>query len=498
MNFAMSEVAWPNPSRARLLIGAALKYVACCYCIVRPSSVMENLEQSIRDPAWGHPLLRSKFWALFAVGELCSTRSIGSQSFPGITFFSQASKVLGLLDELPRTDSIELLLILSFYSMVLHRRYSAYILAGTAMRSAIVAGLHLNVPESQLPDPGTREHRKRLFWTAYIFDRMWASKLGHPPAIQDDDIGVDLPSETSVGQLANDFAGSAYHIANIRLASLLTKIIRSVYSLHKQSHGENLSTRVHKSLQDLQAWVEELPPHLQIDHSSEKTHDLKTVSLHLAFNQCVILATRPILLHTLRTQVAESPLRTSSSLSGPPVPASASALAEASIRCARHSLRLLMQSWIDGSFGTFDCLFTQYLFSSLTILAISSLLETKDSCSDHDSFEEAARLLAQLREAGSCVAQEYCNHVDVMKPALTAYLQRRLSSRAPDGPNASGVPEPVSSIGWTSPAGTTTVGMALAEPSLQRLLEQPMLDLQFLEDALNDEGLYWPDFNAGT
>ncbi|KAL1614668.1 hypothetical protein SLS54_009541 [Diplodia seriata] len=285
MNFAMSEVAWPNPSRARLLIGAALKYVACCYCIVRPSSVMENLEQSIRDPAWGHPLLRSKFWALFAVGELCSTRSIGSQSFPGITFFSQASKVLGLLDELPGTDSIELLLILSFYSMVLHRRYSAYILAGTAMRSAIVAGLHLNVPESQLPDPGTREHRKRLFWTAYIFDRMWASKLGHPPAIQDDDIGVDLPSETSVGQLASDFAGSAYHIANIRLASLLTKIIRSVYSLHKQSHGENLSTRVHKSLQDLQAWVEELPPHLQIDHSSEKTHDLKTVSLHLAFNQ---------------------------------------------------------------------------------------------------------------------------------------------------------------------------------------------------------------------
>lgn len=154
------------------------------------------------------------------------------------------------------------------------------------MRSAIVAGLHLNVPESQLPDPGVREHRKRLFWAAYIFDRMWASKLGHPPAIQDDDIGVDLPSEPPVGsECSNDFTDSAYHVANIKLTSLLTKVVRSVYSLRKQNQGENLSTRIHQSLKDLQAWVEELPPHLQIDHSSDATHDLKTISLHLAFNQ---------------------------------------------------------------------------------------------------------------------------------------------------------------------------------------------------------------------
>lgn len=154
------------------------------------------------------------------------------------------------------------------------------------MRSAIVAGLHLNVPESQLPDPGVREHRKRLFWTAYIFDRMWASKLGHPPATQDDDIGVDLPSESPVGsKSSNDFTDSAYHVANIRLTSLLTKVIRSVYSLRKQNHGESLSTRIHQSLKDLQAWVESLPPQLQIDQSSEATHDLKTISLHLAFNQ---------------------------------------------------------------------------------------------------------------------------------------------------------------------------------------------------------------------
>ncbi|KAK0638023.1 putative transcriptional regulatory protein C3C7.04 [Lasiodiplodia hormozganensis] len=490
MNLAGFEVAWPSPSRARFLIGAALNYVSRCYCLVRRSSVMEGLEQSIRDPTWGNPLLHCKFWALFAVGELCSTRSVGTQGFPGIAFFSQSLKVLGLLDELPGLDSIELLLLISFYSMALHRRYSAYILAGTAMRSAIVAGLHLNVPESQLPDPGVREHRKRLFWIAYIFDRMWASKLGHPPAIQDDDIGVDLPSEPPVGsKYSNDFTDSAYHVANIRLTSLLTKVIRSVYSLRKQNQGDSLSTRVHQSLKDLQSWVESLPPQLQIDHSSETTHDLKTISLHLAFNQCVILATRPVLLHTLRSHIADLRSRTPSSSPAPPVPASASTLAEASIRCARHSFRLLTQSWIDGSFATFDCHFTQYLFSALTILAVSSLLETKDSGGDRDAFEEAARLLDQLRAAGSCVAQEYGSHVEAMRAAVGGYVKRTTGE-------AAGVQqqEAVVSGGRTA----ETVGMTSAEPSLRELLEQPFIDLQFLEDAVDYEGLYWPDLSAGA
>lgn len=88
MNLAGFEVAWPSPSRARFLIGAALNYVSRCYCLVRRSSIMEDLEQSIRDPTWGNPLLHCKFWALFAVGELCSTRSVGTQGFPGIAFFS--------------------------------------------------------------------------------------------------------------------------------------------------------------------------------------------------------------------------------------------------------------------------------------------------------------------------------------------------------------------------------------------------------------------------
>nr|XP_036577946.1 fungal specific transcription factor domain-containing protein [Colletotrichum truncatum]KAF6785076.1 fungal specific transcription factor domain-containing protein [Colletotrichum truncatum] len=376
-------------------------------------------------------------------------------------------------------------------------------MSGTAMRMAIVMGLHLNIPESQLPDPDMREHRKRLFWTTYIFDRIWASKLGHPSAIQDNDIGVDLPSEPVIGQaFGTDFDDTAYHIASLRLAALVTKTVRSIYGQRNQ--GEvTLSTRVQQALKDLRSWVEDLPSHLQIDNPDSGP---KPTSLHLSFNQCAILATRPILLHILRTHVATWPA--SSPVTESQVPPSAITLSEACIRCARHSIRLLTDSWIDGSFATFDYFYTQYLFSALTILAASSLLNGPESRSDREAFEESARFLSQLRDAGNFAAQEYCHHVDVMKADLEKFCAKRmgLESELPGPPGGLGE-NPPRLLGPATSANFgpapmlpahTTGGMALAEPSLEELLAQPVLDLQFLEASFYDDlqGLYWPDFST--
>ncbi|TDZ20293.1 putative transcriptional regulatory protein [Colletotrichum orbiculare MAFF 240422] len=478
-----SEVVWPTPSRSRFLVEVALKYVGRRYHVVRRSSVMEDLEQSIHNPSWGDVMLRSKLWALFAIGELYSTRSIPSvKDFPGMAYFAKASRIMGLLDERPGTDSIEIMLLISFYSLALNRRYSAFVMSGTAMRMAIVMGLHLNIPESQLRDPGTREHRKRLFWTTYIFDRIWASKLGHPSAIQDSDIGVDLPSDPAPGSpSSDDFDDTAYHIASLRLAARVTRTVRSIYGQRNQGDA-SLSNRVQQALRDLRAWVEDLPSHLQI--SSPDTAP-KPISLHLSFNQ---VAAWP------------SPSLTSQ------VPASAITLAEACIRCARHSVRLLTDSWIDGSFATFDYFYTQYLFSALTILGASSLLEGPESRGDREAFEESARFLSQLRDAGNYAAQEYCHHVDVMKADLEAFHAKRMGLGTDLSDARSFMDESARLQSQsTAFAGSlpirplhTTAGMALAEPSLEELLAQPMLDLQFLESSFYDDlqEFYWPDFST--
>ncbi|UQC88385.1 fungal specific transcription factor [Colletotrichum lupini] len=556
-----SDVAWPTPSRSRFLVEVALKYVARRYHVVRRSAVMRDLEQSIHNPSWGDLMLRSKLWALFAIGELYSTRSIPSEKdFPGMPYFAKASRVLGVLDERPGTDSIEIMLLLSFYSLALNRRYSAFVMSGTAMRMAIVMGLHLNIPESQLRDPDLREHRKRLFWTTYIFDRIWASKLGHPTAIQDSDVGVDLPSEAEndgvavVRTHATDFEDTAYHVASLRLAALITKTVRSIYGQRSQGEATTLSTRVQQALKDLRAWVEDLPAHLQLDNAGTGP---KPISLHLSFNQvlesrtdahlkrqsftnacsfkCAILATRPILLHILRTKVASWPSATTTTETQQ-VPASAITLSEACIRCARHSIRLLTESWIDGSFATFDYFYTQYLFSALTILAASSLLQDSTSGAgttpndDKEAFEESVRFLSQLRDAGNFAAMEYCHHVDVMRAELDRFYAKRMgrvdaeqqqtqtqvSSTSSYGevlpPSHGPGPEPESGPLMSSQfgpsgasglpvrpgTGPTTAGMALTEPSLEELLAQPVLDLQFLEASFYDDlqALYWPDFSA--
>ncbi|KAF5532490.1 positive activator of transcription [Fusarium napiforme] len=405
------DCPWPIPSRARLLVNVALKYVSRTYYIVRKSQILEGLEQTIVNPHSADSLLRSKLWVLFAIGEMYSTRTAAKdRNFPGMAYFARATRILRIISERPRIDAIEIRLLLSFYSLALNRRYTAYALAGSSVRLSVVMGLHLNVPESQLRDAGAREHRNRVWWTAYSFDRMWASRLGHPVTIQDDDIEVDLPTDPVLDTPSDDFADSSYFIAGLRLARLAAKVINAIYTRRPQQ--KTLSQRVQEALRDLRAFVEELPPHLHIEPTDAPEPSPKPLSLHLYFNQVAITATRPILLHVLRTHVSawDTQPRTE-----PQIPVSAMTLSEACIRCARHSCRLLIDCWIDGSFATFDYFYTQYLFSSATVLAISSLIDGKECRSDKEQFESAAQFLHQLKENGNFAAEEFCRHVDAMK-----------------------------------------------------------------------------------
>ncbi|KAH7126141.1 fungal-specific transcription factor domain-containing protein [Dactylonectria macrodidyma] len=495
---ALSDIdcPWPFPSRARLLVNVALKYVTRCYHIVRRSQVLEGLELAIQNPQSSDSLMKSKLWALFAIGEMYSTRTPAVETnFPGMGYFARATRVLRIVSERPRIDTVEIRLLLSFYSLALNRRYTAYALAGSSVRLSVVMGLHLNVPESQLSDPSVREHRNRVWWTAFTFDRMWASRLGHPVAIQEEFIEVDLPKDLGPGNDSDDFKDAAYLIASLQLARLAGRISYSIYSRNPQE--TSLSQRVQEALKSLRNWVEELPAHLHLDpKDSTAEPSPKPLSLHLYFNQCVITATRPILLHVLRTHVATWDTQSNTD---DQVPASAMTLAEACVRCARHSCRLLIECWIDGSFATFDYFYTQYLFSAATVLAISSLLDGKDYRNDREQFESSVQFLEQLRETGNFAAGEFCQHTDAMKVTMAAAQARRGDFAMPVAapPLMDDASLGTLDVGAAFAAGATA-GMALSEPSLQELLSQPILDLQFINASMyqdESQGLYWPDIS---
>ena len=167
-------------------------------------------------------------------------------------------------------------------------------------------------------------------------------------------------------------------------------------------------------------------------------------------------------------------------------------LAETCIQCARHSYRLLSEAWIHGSFAIFDYLKAQYLFSSSTILAISSLLGSARSQNDEEDFYNAAEILKQLDQNGNFGAEEFCQHLDEMKKLMgEANAERNHEQTGTVGTASGSVAQGVILPNYDGITG----GMALAEPSLQEFLAEPDLNLQ-LSDTPTFEGMqtpYWPE-----
>ncbi|KAF2439352.1 hypothetical protein P171DRAFT_436048 [Karstenula rhodostoma CBS 690.94] len=484
---AETDRQWPTPARARFLVKVALNTICRYYHIVLKTVVLESLEEAIKLDGKCERLKIAKLLALFALGEAYSARSADQGStFPGLIYFVQSRRMVSIPAERPQVDSVEIALLLTLYSFILNRRHSAYVLASSAVRNCLVMGMQLNVPEHQYRNRRAREHRTRLWWSAYVLDRACASKLGLPTSIADDDIYVDGPSGEGIDDADEDFDDVDYSLRSIEISRIAAQCTREIYGRRK-FHCP-FSQRVQSVLKEFTKWMDSLPSkfHLKNDGSSSlQRHHI--VYLHLRLNQGVILATRPILLHALRVhqQSRKDPPTN-------PIPIlsdSASTLAETCAQCARHSYRIITDAWIHGTFTTFDYFNTQYLFSAATILAVSSLLPTPQSSSDGENFDNAVELLKQLAQSGSFGAKEFCEHIDAMKQSMAAARNEVPQSTL-------GTTAEIQQSSMNAFAGTCmTAGMALAEPSFQGFLAETNLDMQALDNP-SFYGLqtpYWPE-----
>ncbi|KAF9870605.1 C6 transcription factor [Colletotrichum karsti] len=286
MNLAETSCPWPSPPKARLLVEVALRVVSGCFHIVRRSCVLDAVEMSHQVPTWKDYSVKCKIWALFAIGEMYSSRATRvNQDFPGLHYFAKATKILNYLGERPTMDLLETRLILSLYSLAVNRQYAAYTLVGSSVRMAIIMGLHISITPDQLDDVAVREHRTRLWWTAHVMDCLCSSRLGHRPTVHDDDIKANFPCnvEPTESTLA-DFPDASYLTANAKLSAIMSKIIRSVYG--NQSSGINLSERVKQALDDLSTWTQDLPPEFHLDNMTASKHsNLSLIYLRLTLNQ---------------------------------------------------------------------------------------------------------------------------------------------------------------------------------------------------------------------
>lgn len=168
-------------------------------------------------------------------------------------------------------ESLRAILLLSQYIALRPPKASLWLLSGTAFRLAVDLGMLWETEESKLPmDPETLNDRRRLWYSAYLFDRLLCITLGRPFGMEDQGINVGLPVPPDEEEADSHAARSQNCL--IRLAQLQSEIKHVLYS---QFMGSPLAyPRVNYALwiEDLktrlQAWRDSIPPPSEAHPSS--------------------------------------------------------------------------------------------------------------------------------------------------------------------------------------------------------------------------------------
>ncbi|KAJ5311029.1 hypothetical protein N7476_006889 [Penicillium atrosanguineum] len=477
-------IPWPTLSQARLLIQVVFNQVGRVYHLMLRKSTVEELELAYRQADFDDPVLTCKtckFFALFALGEVYSARSNSNLecAVPGAAYYVNAMMLIPILPERPSLTHIEALLLLSLYSYFLNRRHSGFLLVGSAMRLGLTLGLHHDIPESQCPDPIDRQHRIRLWWGIYIFDRMYGSKVGYPIQIADDDIFVEMPSDALTEDRDEQFSDTQFLVASIDLARITGQVIEKLYSRKKQP--DSFLQREQKLLIALKQWSQGLPPHIRLSRDGYIPKNV--VSLHLQLNQCIMLATRPILLHALMQYRSSKPIGDKDT--SPTNTQTLKTLGDACIHAARHTHSLIVEEWTNGTMPIYGYFYAHYLFSSALIMVISSEIHT-ENCNDFALFETATEILRAMSDHGNLAATEFHDNLECVRQCLN----KKRGSRARNSLPSEAYLNPSEPLTlFTDPAARPSE-MGLPEVSL------PTDDMGFLGQNM-EEFLALPDVDFG-
>ncbi|KAJ5782065.1 hypothetical protein N7457_003839 [Penicillium paradoxum] len=509
MKMRNPTVEWPSLPRARLLLQIVFSQVTRVYHLVLRKSTSDQLEDIYRKNNFEDSVLKCKFFALFALGEVYSARSPPGLecNVPGVGYYVNALTMIPILPERPSLAHIESILLLSLYSFFLNRRHSAYLLVGSAMRLGLTLGLNHNIPEGICPDPVQREHRTRLWWAIYSLDRMYGSKVGWPVQIADEDVYVEMPSNVP-GDIHDDHTSDTeFLVASIQLARITGQVIDQVYS--RKRFPESFLQREQRLLLSLKEWCCALPPHIRLNRDGPIPKNV--ISLHLQFNQCIMLASRPILLHTLIQATCHEPNQDEGTRTN--IRQTLKTLSDACIHAARHTHSLIIEEWTNGSLPVFGYFYAHYLFSSALIMVISSLVYPENS-NDFALFEAAFEILRTMSSHGNLAATEFYDNLEGLKQCLDT----RISSEIDHTQNASsriadtltdGLMMPSSQLGTlgniasmteatASTNSNSTNDMAFLGESMEEFLAQPDVDFDLLAPSLADAVYSWPNLSLWT
>ncbi|RYP73810.1 hypothetical protein DL771_003388 [Monosporascus sp. 5C6A] len=274
----------------------------------------------MRDMACGDPyfsklLLNAIYFGASKFGPRHEVRRVPDDvRTAGWQFRQRVRELLGGALDKSEVTTIQALLVMTNSLFALgDERSAAWLYAGLAFRMIVDLGMHvdtLDLASTRKFSDEDYEIRRRVFWAAFVVDKVQSLYQGRPVSIKESDTLVPIKFHDSYEELENwapfaystqssaTYLGSpAYSISTFRhlcqLSVILSDILSTIYTERSfdSSPGE-LSSKLESIHLKLTTWHSLLPKHLAVDVKKEPiTPPPHVLSLHISVNSFMSCAT---------------------------------------------------------------------------------------------------------------------------------------------------------------------------------------------------------------
>ncbi|ODV77485.1 uncharacterized protein CANTADRAFT_35782, partial [Suhomyces tanzawaensis NRRL Y-17324] len=337
-------------------------------------------------------------------------------TLPGSGFFYQSSELFtglfasGAIDNVSKDGGIEVMLLYAFYLQVADCTIASYFYFGLALRSTLILGWHVDADKENL-NRFELEHRRRIWWTVYMYERMLSSKAGLPLSFADDSVSTELPIDFSIDlsdfpKDENDVRGyyifpSAEYINNCVTITQINAIILS--SLYTKQPTFNILPVVSDLVHKLIAWKNALPEFLKVDMSGDNFRVTRLiVNLMTEYFQGMNLAVRPLLFHFATKKLKELQAQNSTNKYVDLTKYSKNVLTllnasfQASINTIKSIWALLPENMV-ALFGWMD---REYLFTSAsTLILFNASFGVHEATKEH--LDHALTIFTKMKRLGN-------------------------------------------------------------------------------------------------
>ncbi|QBM89841.1 Zn(2)-Cys(6) binuclear cluster domain-containing protein [Metschnikowia aff. pulcherrima] len=399
--------------------------VAEIYGFFAASNLLEKSHPATLPPMSPVPLCH--FFSLLAFAEQLLNLSLDPLSLsvlvqspakkvPGKDFFSIATKLFHLSYEQPSIQFIQSLVILGLFACNLNRYNTVYNFFGVALRSAVANGYHrrmeppVNLGAEELERHKVYEEKtKRLWWSIFVVDNIWAARMNMPVHIDYTDTDVALPTEGPVIRLKDTYDAESLE-CNVHLVKYLAKFNKLIYGPNVRTMSVNYITtdsmnqkllvkNILLCIDDIVLQYEEVTLSPQKKKNMLLLPDRNLANLFLRYNQLIILVVEPLF-----SLIFDE----SSAANIEDIDAVFLAISRGVAAATRTVLIFLKLYEYNKLFvlGFWD---SRHLFSALMILILASVV----GC-DSDNCTKAVALLTYMAENNNINAKNYLHKVEVV------------------------------------------------------------------------------------